>query len=115
MVYDIFYRMENTPASGRVRRQHVLQQLEALWPVAKGSLSDVQRPRAIKGTRARENAKTKTSHIYTYRENGKFHCRYVRPEFVGELKKAIENGRKLDQLLSGCGRELLEELRRERE
>jgi hypothetical protein len=39
----------------------------------------------------------------------------VRPEFVGELKRAIENGRKLDQLLSSCGRELLEELRRERE
>jgi anti-sigma28 factor (negative regulator of flagellin synthesis) len=104
--------MKNTPVSGRVRRQHVLQQLEALWPVAKGSLSEVQRPRVNKGEKARENAITKTSHIYTYREKGKFHCRYVRPEFVDELKKAIENGRKLDQLLSGCGRELLEEMRK---
>ena len=43
--------------------------------------------------------------IYTYREGGKLRCMHVRPEFVPELKQAIENGRALEAALVRLGRE----------
>ena len=105
--------MENNSLSRCNSQPLFLQHLATLWPIARGSVSEVRKPCVRKGCKACASGQKHTAHIYTYREDGKLHCRHVRPEFVGELKRAIENGRKLDRLLSSCGRELLEELRKE--
>jgi len=112
MYYDIHTCMKNKLDISRVRRQNFLKQVEDLWPIARGSVSEVYKPCIRKGCKACESGQKHRSHIYTYREDGKLRCRHVRPEFVEELSLAIENGRKLELILSRFGNELIEELRR---
>jgi len=103
--------MENNSLSRCNNQQLFLHHLETLWPIARGSVSEVRKPCVRKGCKACASGQKHAAHIYTYREDGKLHCRHVRPEFVGELKRAIENGRALDRLLARLGPELLKNMR----
>ena len=91
------------------RRFH--DEIAALWPLAKGSLSEVRKPCTRKGCKACADGTKHPAFIYTYREGKKLHCLHVRPEFVPELRQAIENGRKLEEMLVRLGREHVGRLR----
>jgi hypothetical protein len=104
--------MDNNFLLNREKRKTFLRQVEELWPIARGTLCEVRKPCVRKGCKACASGAKHPAHIYTYRENGKLYCRHVRPEFVGELKQALENGRELDRLTTRLGMELLEELRK---
>jgi len=86
-----------------------------LWPVAKGSLARVARPCG----RPRECAaclsgKRHPMWIFTFRQGGRLHCRYVPEDLVPALRRAVANGRKLEKRLTEEGAALIERYRRER-
>ena len=81
--------MPRTPG----QQEAFLQEVAGLWPLAKGSVSEVSKPCVRKGCKACAEGRGHPAAIYTYREGGKLRCMHVRPGFVPELKQAIENGR----------------------
>jgi len=88
-----------------------LEKIAALWPIAKGSLSEVRKPCNRKGCKACAVGIKHPAFIYTYREDGKLRCLHVRPEFVVQLRQAIENGRRLERMLTRLGRDYVKRLR----
>ena len=79
----------------------------AEFPVAKGSLTATHSPCARKGCRLCAEGRGHPKLIFTFRENGKLRGLYVRPEHEAALRAAIENGRELERLLAGAGRDLV--------
>ncbi|MGI5867914.1 MAG: DUF6788 family protein [Kiritimatiellia bacterium] len=86
-------------------KEAFLKEVAELWPVAKGSVSEVRKPCVRKGCKACAEGRGHPAAIYSYREGGRLRCMHVRPEFVAELRQAIENGRKLEESLVRLGRE----------
>jgi hypothetical protein len=86
-------------------RQVFLKEVAGLWPLAKGSLSEVRKPCARKGCKACAEGRGHPAAIFTYREDGKLRGMHVRPDFVPVLRQAIEHGRKLEAALVRLGRE----------
>jgi len=79
----------------------------AEFPVAKGSLTSTHTPCARKNCRLCAEGKGHPKLIFTFRENGKLRGLYVRPEHEQSLRAAIENGRALERLLVGAGRDMV--------
>ncbi len=84
-----------------------MEEVAGLWPLAKGSLSEVKKPCVREGCKACEAGRGHPAWIYTFREGGKLRCMHVRPELVAELRLAIDNGRRLEAALTRLGRELV--------
>ena len=76
-----------------------------MWPLAKGSLSEVRKPCARKGCKACAEGRGHRALAYTFREGRRLRCMHVRPGFAGELRLAIANGRRMEELLVRLGRE----------
>jgi len=93
------------------RRDAFRERIDALWPLAKGSVSEVRKPCSRPGCKACASGRKHPALIFTYRKDGKLRCRHVRPGQEAVLRKAIENGRKLERLLVEAGEELLRSLR----
>lgn len=81
--------------------------LAAQFPVAKGSLTKTHSPCARKGCRLCAEGRGHPKLIFTFRENGRLRGLYVRPAHEAALRAAIENGRELERLLAGAGRDLV--------
>ena len=81
--------------------------LAAQFPVAKGSLTATHSPCARKGCRLCAEGRGHPKLIFTFRENGRLRGLYVRPGHAAALRAAIENGRELERLLAGAGRDLV--------
>ena len=86
-------------------QQAFLEDMAGLWPLAKGSLSEVRKPCVREACRACAEGRGHPAAIFTFREEGRLRCLHVRPEFVPELRRAIANGRKLEAALVRLGRE----------
>jgi hypothetical protein len=102
------------PSSTPDSQQAFLEAIHTLWPLAKGSLSEVRKPCTRKGCKACATGTKHLAFIYTYRQGGKLHCLHVRPPFVTQLRLAIENGRKLEEMLTDSGIDLIGRLRGQR-
>lgn len=104
--------MSNKQAKPDARRDAFRAALEKLWPVAKGSVTWTRKscgkPKTCKKCLSGEKH---PSLIFTYRKDGRLHCRNVRPGQEATMRKAIENGRALERLLVEQGEELLRSLR----
>ncbi len=104
--------MSNTQAKPDARRDKFRAALEKLWPVAKGSVTWTRKscgkPKTCKKCLSGEKH---PSLIFTYRKDGRLHCRNVRPGQEATMRKALENGRALERLLVEQGEELLRSLR----
>jgi hypothetical protein len=48
-------------------------------------------------------------------DKGRQRCRYVAREFVPVLRKAVENGRRIEELMSHLGDDLIQDYRRRRD
>jgi hypothetical protein len=86
-------------------QQAFIKEVSGLWPLARGSLSEVRKPCVRKGCKVCEQDGGHSAWIFTYREGGKLKCLHVRPEHAGHIRQAIANGRKLEALLAGLGRQ----------
>ena len=97
------------------RVEAALNEVKALWPAVKGSLSEVRKPCIRKKCKACALGKKHPAHLFSFMKAGRQRCRYVAREFVPELERAAENGRRIEELMSRLGEELLEDYRRERD
>lgn len=97
--------MKETP--GNSQHQEFMRELAKLWPLAKGSLSQVRRPCVRKNCRACAQGRKHPAFIFTYRQQGRLRCLYVRPAMVPALRQAIANGRVLEERLTRLGPEVI--------
>lgn len=88
-----------------------LDQMKALWPASKGSLAQVRRPCIRPNCKACAKGTKHPVYIFAYSQNGIRACKYVPAAMVPVLEKALENGRRLEELLTATGPALLEDYR----
>ena len=77
--------------------------VRSLMPVARGSLSLVRKSCNKPECNACKSGKGHPAWIFVYREDGRQRCRHVPASAAPLMKKAIENGRKLEQAICAEG------------
>ena len=90
-------------------KQEFLKQVRRSWPVAKGSLREVRKSCSQPGCKACAEGVKHPAWLFTYRKDGKLHSLHVPREMAPTVRQAIENGRKLEQMLVDAGVELIRE------
>ena len=81
------------------------------WPALKGSLAQVYKPCIRPNCPACARGDKHPNHLLTFTEKGRRRCLYVPKSVVPLLKRALENGRRIEQLLYEMGPALLREYR----
>jgi hypothetical protein len=85
-----------------------------LWPALLGSLS-FRRSRCVReNCPACLSGEQHPSHVLYGRHNGRRFAVYVPEELVGEVRRAVDNGRALQDLLVQAGPRYVKALKRER-
>jgi hypothetical protein len=95
-------------------RQQFFEQLLALWPVLKGCLSEVRKPCIRPNCPACARGDKHPAFIFSFTQKGRRRCMYVPAELAPLLREGLDNGRKLEALLSETGPTLLRLYRQER-
>jgi hypothetical protein len=90
-----------------------MRKVAALYPVAKGSLREVRRNCSRPGCATCASGKMHTAWLMTFYLGGKQRSRHVPKSMVKELKKALENGRKIEDAMLLSGLAMLDESKRD--
>ena len=85
--------------------------LQTCWPALKGSLALVHKPCIRPNCRLCASGKKHPNYLLAFSDKGRRRCLYVPTAMVPVLKRALANGRRLEQLLYQMGPALLEEYR----
>lgn len=80
---------------------------------AKGSIHEYKRNCGSRKCRKCRTGERHPTHQLTYYLDGKHHSRYVGPTQLERMRKALENGRKVEELLVRFGLEYLDMLKAE--
>ena len=88
-----------------------LAQLTALWPALKGSLAQVRKPCIRPNCQACARGEKHPNYLLAFTSQGRRRCMYVPLAMVAVLERALENGRKIEQMLYDMGPALLKEYR----
>jgi hypothetical protein len=88
-------------------QKHFQAQLLALWPALKGSLSEVRKPCIRPSCPACLRGDKHPAFIFSFAEKGRRRCMYVPAELVPLIREGLDNGRKLEALLTEVGPTLL--------
>ena len=81
------------------------------WPALKGSLAEVHKPCIRPHCPACARGDKHSNYLLSFTENGRRRCLYVPRPMVPLLKRALENGRRLERILYEMGPALLREYR----
>jgi hypothetical protein len=92
-------------------QQRFLEKLLPLWPALKGSLAQVRKPCIRPNCRACARGDKHPNYLLAFTQKGKRRCLYVPRAMVPVLKRALENGRRIERLLYEMGPSLLQEYR----
>ena len=90
------------------------KELESLWPVAKGSMSEVRKPCIRPGCSACTKGEKHRAFIFAYMDGKRRRCMHVPLALVPVMRQAIDNSRRLEQLLHQQGPELIRSFRKKR-
>ncbi len=90
------------------------KELENLWPLAKGSMSEVRKPCIRPGCLACAKGEKHRAFIFAYMDGKRRRCMHVPLELVPVMRQAIDNSRRLEQLLHLQGPELIHNFRKKR-
>lgn len=90
------------PSSTEVR-DWLSVKLDDLWPLALGSLSLRRSPCTRARCRTCESGEQHRSYVLYGRRGGRRFALYVPAELVPEVRRALANGRRLQQLLNDVG------------
>src|SRR5688572_14791577 len=112
-MYDIGYTY-SMPTNRQLLQKHFQEQVLPLWPALKGSLSEVRKPCIRPNCPACARGDKHPAFIFSFTEKGRRRCMYVPAELVPLLQEGLDNGRKLEALLSEIGPTLLRLYRQER-
>jgi hypothetical protein len=92
-------------------QQRFLDKLLPLWPALKGSLAQVRKPCIRPNCPACARGDKHPNYLLAFTQKGRRRCLYVPWAMVSVLKRALENGRRIEQLLYDMGPTLLREYR----
>ena len=92
-------------------QQRLWKELQACWPALKGSLAQVRKPCIRPHCPACASGKKHPNYLLAFTLKGRRHCLYVPLAMVPALKRALANGRRIEQLLYKMGPALLQEYR----
>jgi hypothetical protein len=92
-------------------QQDFLNQLLPLWPALKGSLAQVRKPCIRPNCPACARGDKHPNYLLAFTDKGKRRCLYVPLAMVPLIQRALENGRKIEQLLYQTGPALLRDYR----
>ena len=81
------------------------------WPALKGSLAQVYKPCIRPHCAVCARGDKHPNYLLSYTEKGRRRCLYVPKSMVPLLKRALQNGRRIEQLLYEMGPALLREYR----
>lgn len=95
-------------------QQRFLAQLPSLWPPLKGSLALVKKPCIRKHCPACARGDKHPAWIFSFTEGKRRRCMYVPKDLVPLLRRGLQNGRHLEQLLFALGPDLLRAHRQQR-
>lgn len=87
------------------------KKLQACWPALKGSLALVHKPCVRPNCPTCASGKKHPNYLLAFSDKGRRRCLYVPAAMVPALKRALSNGRRIEQLLYQMGPALLEEYR----
>jgi hypothetical protein len=105
-------RMKKPQVWTEVGREEFLSEVRRLWPAAKGSVAEVRKPCVRSGCKACAEGRRHRAFIFAYKDGIRRRCLYVPEKRVAALRAAIANGRRIEQLLSQCGAEMVKQARR---
>src|SRR5512142_317974 len=91
--------------------QRLWHKLQGYWPALKGSLALVYKPCIRPNCRACASGKKHPNYLLAFTDQGRRRCLYVPGAMVPMLKRALHNGRRIEQLLYQMGPALLQEYR----
>lgn len=91
--------------------QRFWKQLQACWPALKGSLALVHKPCVRPNCPTCASGKKHPNYLLAFSDKGRRRCLYVPRPMVPALKRALSNGRRIEQLLYQMGPALLQEYR----
>jgi hypothetical protein len=92
-----------------------LQELAALWPALKGSLTEVRKPCIRPHCPACARGDKHPAFLWTFREQGRRRCLYVPAELVPLLRQGLDNGRRLEARMAVLGSAWLKAWRQQRD
>jgi hypothetical protein len=92
-------------------RRRLWEKLQTCWPALKGSLARVNKPCIRPHCPACASGKKHPNYLLAFTRQGKRRCLYVPVAMVPMLKRALANGRRLEQVLYEMGPALIEEYR----
>lgn len=95
----------------RPARKKWQDQLGALWPALKGSLAQVYKPCIRKNCPACARGDKHPAWLLSFSAQGRRKTMYVPLALVPTIRKALHNGRKIEQLLYRSGPQMLKEHR----
>jgi hypothetical protein len=87
------------------------KEISALWPAAKGSLAKVYKPCIRKNCPACARGDKHLAWLLSFTSRGRRKTMYVPLALVPTIKKALQSGRKIEQLLYQTGPNLLKHYR----
>ena len=91
-----------------------LQTLRPLWPAAKGSLAKVYKPCIRTNCSACARGDKHPAWLLSFSSQGRRKVMYVPLALVAQIRRAIQNGRKIEKLLSRTGPDLINQYRKSR-
>ena len=97
--------------SSSTAQKTFLRKLLALWPALKGSLAEVRKPCIRPHCRACASGRKHPNYLLAFTDRGRRRCLYVPQAMVPALKRALDNGRRIEQLLYQMGPALVREYR----
>ena len=106
--------MKTSHISGNGARDRFLARIASLWPAAKGSVAEVRKPCVRVGCKACAEGRKHRAFILACKEGKRRRCLYVPAEKVPALRAAIANGRRIEQLLSQSGADMVLQARQDR-
>jgi hypothetical protein len=88
--------------------------LAGLWPALKGSLSQVRKPCIRPQCAACASGQKHLAYLLSFTQRGRRRCMYVPDALAPLIRRALRNGRTIEQLLSEMGPALLYQYRQKR-
>jgi hypothetical protein len=87
------------------------RKLRACWPALKGSLAKVYKPCIRPACPVCAREEKHPNYLLSFTEQGRRRCLYVPKAMVPVLRRALANGRRIEQLLYAMGPALLHDYR----
>lgn len=85
-----------------------MRKVAKLYPAAKGSLREVRKNCSHPGCKVCSSGERHPAWLLTYYLDGKQCSKHVPKKIVGVMKKALANGRKLEDLMVASGLEVID-------